>query len=362
MVLLNTSEPFDPALYAAAPRVFHLILGQEHGGVEAFFVKLAAALQRRGVPQRAVIQKGRPWAKDARVGGVPVTEIAFGGFRELPARKQLTKEIGSFGPDVVLAWMSRAARRVPRGDFVSVVRLPGFIGTHGLGRIDHAVVTTPVVADFVASTGFPRDRIHVIPNFGGLPRGEPIPRNDYRTPDGAPLLIALGRLIEKKGFDVLLCALAKLPEGYLWLAGSGALADSLRAQAERLGVADRVRFLGWFDKQERLFAAADICVIPSRSEPFGNVVVEAWAAGCPLVATRSEGPGLIATDGVDALLVPVDDADALASAIGKLIQDPSLRLMLAENGQRTHQERYSEEAICSRYVSLFREIVARRRL
>jgi glycosyltransferase involved in cell wall biosynthesis len=324
--------------------------------VETFFVKLATALQRRGVPQRAVIQKGRPWAEDARVGNVPVAEIGFGGLGEPLARWRLGREIRDFGPDIVLAWMGRAARRIPRGKFVSVVRLPEFIGTRGLSRIDHAVVTTPVIADFVASTGYPRERVHVIPNFGDLPKGKPIERERYATPEGVPLLVTLGRLVEKKGFDVLLDAVERMPNVHLWLAGSGELAEALEDQARRLGIADRVRFLGWVSDQERLFATAEICVIPSRSEPFGNVVVEAWQAGCPLVATRSEGTGLIVSDGRDGLLVPIGDPDALAAAVTRLIEDEPLRRRLTENGRRTHDERYSEEAICRRYLDLFRLI------
>jgi len=344
--------------YSQAPRLLHLILGQVNGGLETFFVKLAVALERRGVPQRAVVQRGRPWAEAARAGGVKVTEIGFGGLREPLARLALRREIRDHDPDVVLAWMGRAARRVPAGRHASAVRLPGFIGTRNIRHIDHAVVTTPTIAEFVRSTGYPADRIHVIPNFGSLPDAVPLPRAEHGTPEGVPLLLALGRLVEKKGFDLLLRAMAALPSAHLWLAGSGELEGALRAQADELGLSDRVRFLGWVSDQGRLFAAADICVIPSRSEPFGNVVVEAWVSGCPLVATRSEGPGLIVTDGVDGLLVPLEDPSALAAAIQRLIEDPALRARLVQNGRQTHHTTYSEEAVCRQYVALFHKMRA----
>jgi glycosyltransferase involved in cell wall biosynthesis len=358
---LMEEHPNHASPYYAAPRILHVIIGQEHGGVETFFVKLTKALERRGVPQRVIAQKGRPWAEAARSSCVCVDEVAFGGWREIIARPRIRSVIRNFQPDVVLAWMGRAARRIPRGEYVRVIRLPGFIGTHKVSNIEHAVVTTPIVANFIASTGYPRERIHIIANFGDLPKGDPFPRAMHATPEGVPLILSLGRFVEKKGFDVLLRAMAALPEAYLWLAGSGELEHDLKQQSQSLGISDRVRFLGWITNQERLFATADLCVFPSRIEPFGNVVVEAWQAGCPIIATRSEGPGLIITDGEDGLLVPIDNAAAIASAVRRLLSDPTLRHHLAENGRRTHEEHFSQEAICRQYVDLFRKLAAARR-
>ena len=132
------------------------------------------------------------------------------------------------------------------------------------------------------------------------------------------MLLALSRLHEKKGLDVLLRALAELPGCVAWIAGDGPLEADLKALAARLGVADRVRFLGWRSDRGALLKAADICVLPSRWEPFGTVMLEAWAAGTPLVAAASQGPSALIEDGGNGLLVPVDDAPALAAAIRRL--------------------------------------------
>src|SRR5262249_59953116 len=91
--------------------------------------------------------------------------------------------------------------------------------------------------------------------------------------------LRLPRLHEKKGLDVLLDALVELPQCMAWIAGDGPLEADLKARAARLGVKDRVRFLGWRMDRGALLAAADICVLPSRWEPFGTVMLEAWAAG-----------------------------------------------------------------------------------
>src|SRR6185295_10481145 len=139
------------------------------------------------------------------------------------------------------------------------------------------------------------------------------------TPANAVLLLALSRLHEKKGLDVLLAALRDLPQCVAWLAGDGPLQKDLELLAERLGVADRVRFLGWRTDRGALLRAADVCVLPSRWEPFGTVMLEAWAAGTPLIAAASQGPSALIDDGGNGLLVPVDDAPALVAAIRRVM-------------------------------------------
>src|SRR3546814_11074829 len=97
---------------------------------------------------------------------------------------------------------------------------------------------------------------------------------------------------------------------WLWLAGEGPRRRALMQQAARLGLGDRVRFLGWRDDVAALLRAADVFLCPSRHEPPGNVVIEAWAHGTPVVAAASQGPRPLIEDGTTGLLVALDDADA----------------------------------------------------
>ena len=123
-------------------------------------------------------------------------------------------------------------------------------------------------------------------------------------------------------------------------------------------MADRVRFLGWRTDRGALLAAADVCVLPSRWEPFGTVMLEAWAAGTPLVAAASQGPAALISDGVNGLLVPVDDAPALAAAMGRLIADPALKARLIERGRADYLGGYTREAVTRRMIALYTEIIA----
>ena len=143
-----------------------------------------------------------------------------------------------------------------------------------------------------------------------------------------------------------------------WLAGSGPEEDALKARAAALGVIDRIRFLGWRDDIAALLAAADILVCPSRHEPLGNVVIEAWAHRVPVVACASQGPSHLIDDGETGLLVPIDDASGLGRAIGEAGKAATAaRLMSA--GEQVYLKHYTEAAVVDRYLQFLRSLGAR---
>jgi glycosyltransferase involved in cell wall biosynthesis len=119
-----------------------------------------------------------------------------------------------------------------------------------------------------------------------------------------------------------------------------------------------VRFLGWRTDRGALLAAADICVLPSRWEPFGTVMLEAWAADRPLVAAASQGPAALVKDGVNGLLVPIDDAAALSGAIRRILDDPALARQLAAQGRAEYGAGFTREAVTARMIALYSAILA----
>ncbi|WP_264212624.1 glycosyltransferase [Leisingera thetidis] len=139
-------------------------------------------------------------------------------------------------------------------------------------------------------------------------------------------IVAAGRLIPDKGHDVLLQAFAgvqkTLPQTELLIYGTGPEAPALEALAQQLGIAGRVRLMGYSADLLRDFARAELAVLPSLREGFGNVAVETLAAGTPLVATRCLGPEAILQGGKLGTLVPPGDAEALAHAMTKALQTP----------------------------------------
>jgi glycosyltransferase involved in cell wall biosynthesis len=198
--------------------------------------------------------------------------------------------------------------------------------------------------------------VHYLPNFAAPRQLAPASRAELGTPSDKPLLLAMGRLHANKAFDVLLAALAALPGVWLWIAGEGKEQAALTGLAGQLGVADRVRFLGWRDDREALLAAADVCVVPSRVEPFGNVILDAWSAGKPLVATDAAGPAATIESETNGLLTPIDDSAALAAAIERLLRDKRLSRQLVAGGTAAWQKDFSEAAAVRNWRDFFGKV------
>ncbi len=343
-------------------RLMQAIAGGRHGGAEAFFVRLAGALARAGVEQRLLVRRGRPWLASLTALGLEPVELRFGGLFDLGTGARFRREIETFAPDLVLTWMNRATRVCPapggRRRFVHVARLGGYYDLKYYRRCDHLIANTAAIVTYIRGRNWPAERVHYVPNFVAAVPGPPLPRGGLETPDGAPLVLALGRLHRNKAFDLLLAAMARLPEVYLWLAGEGPERAALERQAGALGLRDRVRFLGWRDDVAALFAAADIFACPSRIEPLGNVVIEAWAHRVPVVAAASAGPAALLTPGETGLLVPLEDAEALATSIQTLIGTPALAERLRAAGREAYEQSYTEAAVVEQYCRFFARVAA----
>jgi glycosyltransferase involved in cell wall biosynthesis len=330
--------------------------GAAEGGAEAFFVRLVVALHRAGIEQKAVIRRNAKRAAALIAAGVATVELPFGGWFDFATRPALRRILATDKPAIALTWMNRATAALPKSAAVHAARLGGYYDLKYYRRCDHLVANTRDIAAYLVRAGFPEDRVHYLPNFVDAPPSAPIARAALDTPAGVPLVLALGRLHENKAFDQLLAALARLDGVWLWLAGAGPLEAALKAQAQALGLTDRVRFLGWRDDGSALLAAADLLVCPSRHEPLGNVVIEGWAAGRPVVAAAGAGPAQLIDDGVSGLLAPVDDADALAQTIGRVLSDRGLAQRLAQGGRAAWARAFTEEHVVAAYRDFFQRI------
>ncbi len=349
-------------------RILQIMAGARYGGAEAFFVRLAGAMQRAGerfdIEQQVVIRENAERAAILRADGVQPTELPFGGFFDFRTTSALKKQIASFRPHIAMTWMNRATDKCPARtagmDFVHIGRLGGYYDLKYYQSCDHLIGNTEDIVDYLVDCGWPRQRAHYLPNFVHEATAAALPRSELFTPQGAPLIFALGRLHKNKAFDVLLAALARVPNVYLWLAGDGPLRRELEEEARRLGVKPRVRFLGWRDDVAALFAAADLFVCPSRFEPLGNVVVEAWAQEKPVIAADSLGPGTLIHDRETGVLVPVDDAPSMARAIELVLDDEQLRAHIARQGREAFEAAFTEEAVIEQYMEFFNAVVAAR--
>ena len=330
--------------------------GAEFGGAEAFFVRLAIALNRTGLEQKVVIRKNPARAALLRHGEVEPIELPFGGRMDFSTTRALKREIKEFQPDVVLTWMNRATSMCPKGDFVHAARLGGYYDLKYYAACDHLIGNTQDIVEYLVEHDWPAEKAHYLPNFVFDEDAEPLTRREFFTPNDVPLIVALGRLHENKAFDVLLSALTRVPNAYLWLAGDGPLKEELQKQAEVLGIKPRVRFLGWRDDTAALLKTADLFVCPSRHEPLGNVVIEAWAQGLPVVAADSMGPGTLIENMESGVLVPIDDEILMARAIRGVLDDEDLARRIAENGYQTYQDNFTEAGVVEQYLEFFKKV------
>lgn len=342
-------------------RVLQAMAGAPHGGAEAFFTRLVIALHKAGLRQRVVIRRDAARAGKLRAAGLDPLELGFSNRFDLVTMARLAGAIRAFRPDIVLTWMSRATTVLPPrfltgGSYVHVARLGGYYDLRYYRGCDHLVGNTRAIMEYMQKGGWSEGKVHYLPNFVDATPAPPVDRAAFDTPRKAAVVLALGRLHSNKGFDVALDALAKLDNVHLWIAGEGPLYGTLKAQAERLGLVRRVRFLGWRDDVAALLAASDILICPSRHEPLGNVVIEGWAHTRPVIASASDGPRGLIEHERNGLLVPIDDAAALAAAIRRIVTDRTLSAALAVAGRTAYESRFTEAAVVRDYLDFFARI------
>ena len=334
-------------------RLLQIMASRQRGGAEAFFSRLCVALAQTPIDQIVVIRSRAACRDDLVAGGLKPIELPFLFNGDPLTRHRLKHLIATTAPDVVLSWMSRAATTCPQGRhegrFVHVGRLGGYYDLKYYAACDHLIANTQDIADYVVAHGWPRPRVHYLPNFVDERPAPALDRAGLDTPSDVPVILALGRLHSDKAFDVLLRALADVPGAYLWLAGEGPLEASLKSLAHSLGIAARVRFLGWRTDVAALLGAADCLACPSRIEPLGNVILEAWAHRRAVVVAASKGPlGLVRNEDTG-LVVPLEDASALAGALRRVLDDKPFAAGLAERGHAEYQGRFSKGAVTALY-------------
>jgi glycosyltransferase involved in cell wall biosynthesis len=239
-----------------------------------------------------------------------------------------------------------------------------------LWRCAHAVANSAESATRLRQEiGLPARQVSVIHNglvFPASIQGDAALRARQRalqeTPEGAVVLLCVGMLRPEKNQRALIEAAALLPrsaEWRLWLAGDGPERSACAELAERLGVGDRVKLLGFRADPRPLYAAADVAVLGSRAESLSNFLIEAQAHGLPVVATRATGVVECVRDGRSAILVAPGDKRALAAAIGTYVGDLSLRQEAGRLATEYARTAFDPQARADDYLHLFERLIVR---
>jgi glycosyltransferase involved in cell wall biosynthesis len=357
------------------------------GGAEKHLVRVANHLDRAQFRVSVLV---------ARSGGAYEPELAsdvdfssLGVNRMMAAIPRLPRRVADLKPDIVcsvldhascaLLMATRAMRKAP--PVVVSVQIPPTIETArnpavrkrlllaAIPRLYNRAaaliaLSEGVKSDLMCLRPAIRRAITVIPNAAtdssmeklasGSPASEP-------PATSGPILIACGRLTRQKGYPVLLEALALVRQripAQLWIVGEGELWSELEAQAAKLGLSEAVWFAGFQRNPYVLMRRADLFVLSSLWEGFGNVIVEAMAVGVPVIATDCPyGPSEIIAHGLNGLLVPPNDPTALAEAVVGLLATPDARGRLVTSG-RNRAEDFRAERIAAEYGRVFADVAA----
>ena len=334
-------------------KVLHIHFGKD-GGAERFFVSLVQALGERNVEQRFVIRPHRKWRDEIEdLGEIIENHYRRLSFSSLMLDWKLYRLVREWRPDAIMAWMPRAARAIPNwSDAVKLTRLGDFpANLKHFSSCDVLVGNLPGISGHCKSLGWDKP-VQTITNFPPEVLPHPVKRSELDTPDNVFLISGAGRFVPRKGFDLLVRAVANIPDAWLWLIGDGNERKALEHLVEDSGIKDRVRFTGWVREPIHYIAATDVFAMPSRHEPLGNVVLEAWCAGVPVVATRSEGPSWYMTNESNGMLVDIDDLDGFVNAINFMKQKPLVHTVV-DGGHRDLEVRFSKERIVNQYLELF---------
>ncbi|WP_030902946.1 glycosyltransferase [Streptomyces sp. NRRL F-5126] len=360
------------------------------GGQNVYVAGLAGRLARRGHRVTVYTRRADPGLPPhvRTADGYLVVHVPAGPATYVP-RDELLGHMPAFGefltrswsletPDAAHAhfWMSgMAALAGARQHGVPVVQSYHALGTvarrhqgdeeigpherlaveRAIGReAAHVVATcTDEVAE-LREMGVPRRRISVVPCGVDTDRFTPMPGT--RRPQGAPQrLLAVGRLVRRKGFDRAIHALADVPDAELLIAGGPEAsllfadpeAERLRKTAEECGVSERVKLLGAISREEmpHLMSGADLVLSLPQYEPFGIVAIEAMACGKPVLVTAVGGHLDTVVSGVTGALVPTSAGHDLADTIRKLLDDPRRLERLGASGRERVLDRYTWDRV-----------------
>jgi glycosyltransferase involved in cell wall biosynthesis len=226
-------------------------------------------------------------------------------------------------------------------------------------------ITQNVAAELIRRESVPKEKITVIhpgiPLFSVETSNRAQIRHELECDEKDIVIIGIGRLAIEKNFSCLIDAIATISSSApikVWIIGEGSERARLNDSIVQRGLADKIRLLGYRSDVTKLLSAADIFVLPSKAEPFGMSAVEAMVAKLPVVATNGTGLGTIVDDGITGLLVPPDDAAALASAVLRLVNEPDLRLQFAAAGRKRAEQLFSSDGMTDKILGVYRDVIA----
>ena len=366
------------------PSVLHINTEPTWRGGESQVFYLINGLRSAGHRVSVAALPGSALAARCREGGFEVLEMRMAGDLDLAAASRLARHARRERFDILHAHTARAhalgllARHLGAPQRLVVARRLDFpISGNLFGRlkyrsrrVDLFLAVAGIIGDILAQAGVPREKIRVVHSSIDLGRFEPSRagrveigsqvRRELGLPLDAPVVGNVAHLAGHKAQCDLIAALPhllrQLPAAHLVIVGDGAERSALEAQTRALGLEQRVHFTGFRTDVPRLLTAFDAFAISSRLEGFCNSVLEAFAVGVPVAATRAGGLPEMVLDGTTGLLTPVEDPPALSAAITRLLLNRPLARRLTEAARRLVESEYTVERMVEKTRQAYAEI------
>ena len=361
----------------------------DRAGTPKQLTLLAAALPRDAFDVRVLaLERGGPHESTLSAAGIPVTIIGQRGWADPIGYGRLLRTLKRLRPDVVHTWGETAnfccrSTALAAGVKTLIASEQG-IDPHISGprwmidrwlarRTSRIVAVSPHVRDFYVAGGLPAEKFAVIPNGVPLVSGEIAAAStqggpnrsallaELGLPPGARLIVSLGALKQHKRLKDLIWATELLrnirDDFHLLIVGDGPQREALKRYRDLVQIRDRVHFLGPRDDAAAILTQCDLLWLSSAYEGLSNSVMEALAAGIPVVASDIPGVRELVTNGEHGILVPVGDRAAFARYANKLVNDADLRSKLGAAGRERMQREFSVGSMVNHYAALYRDVL-----
>lgn len=352
------------------PRILITNDSRMWGGTEHYAVRMAAGLRRRSCPVRFL------WGSEivgerVRAEGIPGAPLHLRADGDLPGLLRLAGALRAHRADALLA--TRWREYLLGGLATRLARTPRMVISLGLKvvprddlkrrlifRLAHRVIVNAeeIRAGLLQRSWIDPDKVSVVHNgvdalrYRDLSGGAAF-RAELGVPDGAPLLLNIAALTPQKDHGTLVRAAAALPpDVHTAIVGEGFLRPEVEAAIADAGLGDRVHLAGFRADIRPALAAADLFALSSYNEGMPWVLMEALAAGLPVVATDISGSRACVEDGVNGRIVPPRDPAALAAACAELLGNAPLRAEMAAASRRMAAERFDESRMIDRTLDL----------
>ena len=357
-------------------KVVQVLLTLGEGGAQTYFEKMVYAFHDDpDLDQRVITVRVPARLQRFEKAGIPF--LSTGNMRSVkrPLRfiqgelaricdlRKINRYLKEFDPDIIVSYHNTAPEIINYPRAIHIARMGHGGNKKQYQRCDYIVVNQPTLRHTIVSKGWPMEKIGVISNFADFPEALQGEAEPLDLPDNAKVVLTLGRLHPAKAQDTLIRAMAHLEDDvHLLIGGTGSLEKKLKALTAELGLSSRVHFLGLRRDVPYLMKRADLVVLPSRYEPLGNVVLEAWYAGKPIVAANSDGPRWLIDHNKNGLLFEIDDAEDCAAQIDRILHmEPAEVDEMVDNGFLKLNQNFTKEIIVGAYKDLFHKLLTHRK-